>query len=286
MFIVDSLYAHDVVLGTQAGADGRRVGHGLLHRDATAAIHLDDDAQPTELALCGGAHVLEAVDVEQHRVRIQGVEHAVGGSHFDVDEMACAILGRNRAQAWFDEGEDLAHRAAQGPRRIHALDGEDLLFTVDLDDDLLGIALGETVDQNLRHVALEEIESAHQHALGVGPRAIEVLAVHVIERLAEYLRLRELVARAVGAHGRAEGRLGGETNVLAAPFDGQDQGQRGGAHEYQKLAQAVHEGLRTVGRRPGRTVDEIHRRRTDDSKRSRLRRDHAFPRVGKYVPRP
>ena len=86
--------ADDVVLGLEPGAHGRGVRHGLLDRDAPLAVHLDDDAQPAELALGGGAHVLVAVHVEQDRVRIQCVEHAVGGGHLDLHQVAGPILGR------------------------------------------------------------------------------------------------------------------------------------------------------------------------------------------------
>ena len=76
---------------------------------------------------------------------IERVEHAVGGRHFDFDQVARAILGCHRPQARFDEGKNILDRAAQGPRRIHALDGEYFLFAVDPDRHLLGIAFGKTV---------------------------------------------------------------------------------------------------------------------------------------------
>ncbi len=94
-----------------------------------------------------------------------------------------------------DETKDVLQRAAQSPRRVHPLDRKRLLLTIDPHGDLPGVLLRESVDQDFRHVPLQEIQRTHQHAPGIEPRLVEVLIVHVVERLGEDLGLRELVGR-------------------------------------------------------------------------------------------
>ena len=116
----------------------------------------------------------------------------------------------HRLQARLDETKDVLQRAAQGPGRVHPLDGKRLLLAVDSHRDLLGVLLGKSVDQDLGHVPLQEVERTHQHAPGIEPRLVEVLVVHVVQRLGEDLGLRELVGRTPGLDRGRQGGIGAE----------------------------------------------------------------------------
>ena len=148
-------------------------------------------------------------------MRIQGVEHAVGSRHLDLDQVAGQILGRHRLQARLDKTKDVLQRAAQGPGRVHPLDREGLLLAVHPHGDLLGILLRKSVDQDFRHVPLQEVERTHQHAPGIEARLVEVLVVYVVKSLGEDLGLRQIVAGTARVdRGRQRG-IGAELQVIA-----------------------------------------------------------------------
>ena len=222
-FVVD---ADDVILGLDADADGGRVGHRPLDRDAVLLVHLDDDAQTAELPLGLGPHVLVGLDVQQHRVRIERVEHAVRRRHLDLDQAARLFLLGHRLQVGLHEPEDLLQRGAQAPGRVHALDREAALLAVDLDRDLLGIVLGPAIDQDLRDVALNEVQRADQHALGIEAVLVEVVLAHVEQRLREDRQLRQVVLPGRRARRRAQLVVGADANAVAAVADRQNRAPR------------------------------------------------------------
>ncbi len=257
--------ADDVILRLDADADRRRVGHGALDRDAVLLVHLDHDAQAAELALGLRPHVLVGLDVEQHRVRVERVEHAVRGRHLDLDQAPRLFLFGHGLQVRLHEAEDLLKRAAQAPGRVDALDREVALLAVDLDGDLLGLVLGPAVDQDLGHVALDEVERADQHALGVEAVLVEVVLAHVEERLREDRELRQVVLAAGAARRGAQLAVGAHAQAVAAVADRQDERRAAGGGESQDLAEPPHAGLRGADEEEGddegsagRTVDEIH----------------------------
>ena len=185
--------ADDVVLGLHADADGGRVGHRALDRDAVLLVHLDHDPQAAELPLGLGPHVLVGLDVEQHRVRVERVEHAVGRRHLDLDQAPRLFLLGDRLQVRLHEAEDLLQRAAQAPGGVDPLDREAALLAVDLHRHLLGVVLGPAVDQDLGDVALDEVERADQHPLGIEAVLVEVVLADVEQRLREDRELRQVV---------------------------------------------------------------------------------------------
>jgi hypothetical protein len=258
--------ADDVVLGLDADANRGRVGHGPLDRDAVLLVHLDDDAQAAELALGLRLHVLVRLDVEQHRVRVERVEHAVRGRHLDLDEAPLGLLVGDGLQVGLHELEDLHELRAQRPRRVDLLDREALLLAVDLDGHLLGIALGPTIDEDLGHVTLHEVERAHEHALGVEAVLVEVVLTHEEQRLREDRDLREVVLARVGARRGAQLSVAADAEPVAAVANGEDEGRAARDHEREDLTEPPHARLRGGrGRRRqsgirGRTVDEIHER--------------------------
>ena len=150
--------------------------------------------------------------------------------------MAGQVLGRHRLQARLDEAKDVLQRAAQGPGRIHPLDGKRLLLAIDPHGDLLGILLRESVDQNFRHVPLQEIQCAHQHAPGIEPGLVEVLIVHVVQRLGEYLGLRQFVGRTVRVNRSGQGGVGDQLYVITTVLDGEKQGEGAGGQKDDCLA--------------------------------------------------
>ena len=240
-FVVD---ADDVILGLDADPDRGRIGHRPLDRDPVLLVHLDDDAETAELPLGLRTHVLVGLDVEQHRVRVERVEHAVGGRHLDLDQAARLLLLGDRLQIGLHELEDLLQLGAQAPGRVHAFDRKAALLAVDLDRDLLGIVLGPAINQDFRHVALDEIQRAHQHPLRIQPVLVEVVLAHVKQRLREDRELAEVVFARQRARRGAQLIVGPDTDAVVVPHQADDSCRAARDDENDELAQPPHAGLR------------------------------------------
>jgi len=91
--------------------------------------------------------------------------------------------------------------------------------------DLLGVLLWKSVDR-ISGTSAARSQRAHQHAPGIEPRLVEVLVVHVVQRLGEDLGLREVVARIPGPRRGGQRDIGGQPYVIATELNGEKTGER------------------------------------------------------------
>ena len=176
----------DAVVLLDARAPGRRARHRVHHGELLVADG-DDDAEAAELALRREVHLLVRLGREQHRVRVERVQHAVARRVLDV-----AQVDVGPAQAVLEEREDVAQVRAHVPGAAHVVDAERLLLRVDphLHLGRVGVVAD---DDDLRDVLLDVVERREEHVLRLDALGVDVAVADGLEDLVDHLELRQVV---------------------------------------------------------------------------------------------